>query len=96
MEKISYERRIYESLDDIRDYLRLYLENRRKIKFTKQRVKFILFKCCPKFILFKWGRMFCGFKEEELIAPLPLLECTGSQSVKNATQLNKNLIPLQQ
>ena len=58
MEKNSYERRIYESVDDknlffLRDfihkknknfkikgaYLRLYLKNRRKIKFMKQRVK---------------------------------------------------------
>ena len=39
MEKISNERRVYESLDDKRAYLRIYLENRRKIKFMKQRVK---------------------------------------------------------
>ena len=40
MEKNSYERRIYEPLD-AKSYLRLYLENRRKITFMKQRVKII-------------------------------------------------------
>ena len=30
MEKVSNERRVYESVDDIRAYLGLYLKNRRK------------------------------------------------------------------
>ena len=39
MEKISYEGRIYESVDDIgvyAAYLRLYIKNRRKTECTKQ------------------------------------------------------------
>ena len=38
MEKISYERRDYELLDDKSLGIWLYLENRRKVKFMKQRV----------------------------------------------------------
>ena len=45
MEENSYERRVYESLDDNNNrYNRLYLENRRKIKFMKQRVCLIFHK----------------------------------------------------
>ena len=34
--------RVYESVDDIGAYLRLYLENRRKTKFRRWRVKNII------------------------------------------------------
>ena len=40
MEKNSYERRVYESVNDS---LRLYLKNGRKMKFTKKGLKEIFY-----------------------------------------------------
>ena len=41
-QKISYERRVYESVD-IAAYLRLYLKNRRKKELMQQRVNQLIY-----------------------------------------------------